>query len=650
MFRSQLSLWRLLLLPAALSGHPDSAPSPESVLFEAPPAVETAALYTQTLQEAPANLTVITRQEIRRYGYRTLAEAISNVRGFFITFDGELYYGGVRGFSLPGDYNTRILVLVNGHYLADNVYSAMYRFGQDFGVDMDLIERIEIVRGPTSALYGSNGVFATINIFTRAPADSRRAYVSTELGSFGDKKTLVSSSMYLGRGANLLLSASGFHNRGRPIEAPELGNLRTDSVGAEQGYHTFAQLTWRDWSLTANFSDRKGIVPTGWFGTDFGNPGTSNRDSHDFVEVSWVKPVTDTAEIRWRLAYDQFRYYGRYHYTEDEITLDQRDYASGDWINTQFSYRRGSRRFGNLTVGTRLSADLRNLQVNEVLRPEYELVRHVSQPNHSYGVFAQQEWSLGKDWVLLAGLRLDDTRLDAPFLSPRLAAVWKATEHTSYKFMYGRAFRNPSTFERFWEPNPELRAERMNTFELAREQRVFDRLNLVTSLFHYRLSGLIKGVPVSEYILQYRNVAASNATGLEVEINGQITRRIETSGSFSLYHARSANPRLELPNSPAQLVQLRAAAPLARNRLIASTAVRYLSSRLTPHGFRVPPVAVADLTVTTHGLHRDFDVQFGVRNLTGRRYADPLSLEHLTQVMPRAGRTVFLKLIWRHGE
>jgi outer membrane receptor protein involved in Fe transport len=157
-------------------------------------------------------------------------------------------------------------------------------------------------------------------------------------------------------------------------------------------------------------------------------------------------------------------------------------------------------------------------------------------------------------------------------------------------------------------------------------------------------------VPVSEYILQYRNVAASNATGLEVEINGQITRRIETSGSFSLYHARSANPRLELPNSPAQLVQLRAAAPLARNRLIASTAVRYLSSRLTPHGFRVPPVAVADLTVTTHGLHRDFDVQFGVRNLTGRRYADPLSLEHLTQVMPRAGRTVFLKLIWRHGE
>ena len=312
----------------------------ESVLFETPPAVETAALYTQTLQEAPANVTVITQQQIRNYGYRTLAEALSNVRGFFTTSDGALNFLGVRGFALPGDYNTRILVMLNGHFLTDNVYGAMYMFGQDFGLDMDLVQRIEIVRGPSSALYGSNGMFATINIFTRAPADSARALISTEFGSFGQKRMLVSTSMYLGKGANLLLAGSGFHSTGRSLVAPELGNLRTGSVDAEQGYRSFAQLTWRNWSVIANFHDRKVTVPIGWYGADFGDLDTSTRDTHNFVEAAFTKSAGDGAQIRWRVSYDQFRYYGRYDYTTDGVTSDNRDYALGDWLGTQFAYRR----------------------------------------------------------------------------------------------------------------------------------------------------------------------------------------------------------------------------------------------------------------------------------------------------------------------
>ncbi|MBL8176614.1 MAG: TonB-dependent receptor [Bryobacterales bacterium] len=634
----------------AAEDQPPSGQATESVLFDTPPQVETASLYTQTIDEAPASVTVVTRQEIRRFGYRTLAEVLSNVRGFYTTSDGPLHYAGVRGFGLPGDYNTRILVMVNGHYMTDNVYTAMYLFGQDFGIDMDLVQRIEIVRGPSSALYGSNGMFATVNIFTISPADAPRGYASSEFGSFGEKKMLVSGSFYLGRGANLLLSASGFHTRGRTISAAELGGLETRFAGAEQGYHTFAPLTFRYWSVTANFADRRAIVPTGWYRTDFGDTGTSVRDNRNFIEAAYTRPLGEAAELQWRTYYDQYRYYGRYDTTYDEAVWDERDFALGDWLGTRLVYQRKLRGIGNFTIGSQAEMDLRNLQVSEYARPIQERYRETAARTISHGLFAQQVWDLTRTWSLTAGVRLDDTNRYRSFVSPRLAAVWKASARTSYKFLVGRAFRNPSTYERLWYPNPALEAERINTYEIAREQRIGSRAAMTATVFHYGLQGLIHGVPVEAGLLQYRNVSEGCSWGSELEISGKASEWLQLATSASLHRPKYGRPEAELPNSPMAVGQFRAFTPLFRERLVLSAAARYLSSRGSPYDFRVGPVALLDVTATTKGLHRDFDLQFGVRNASGRRYADPLSTEHLLRTMPRPGRSVFLKLIWRYGE
>ncbi len=209
--------------------------------------VVSAALHPQTLQDAPASVTVITAEDIRKYGYRTLGEALSAVRGFYLSNDRSYETMGVRGFSLPGDYGSHLLVMVNGHNMADNVFDYMLYFGNDFPIDMNLIKQIEIIRGPSSALYGSNAIFATINIITKSPGEAGPLSFTADTGSFGEKKGQVVETASFG-GVKLLLSASVFSNAGEsPLFFPQYDTSQNNygeavNMTTERGYHFFSTL------------------------------------------------------------------------------------------------------------------------------------------------------------------------------------------------------------------------------------------------------------------------------------------------------------------------------------------------------------------------------------------------------------------------
>lgn len=118
-----------------------------------------ASKFLQKASEAPASIDIITADEIARYGYRNINDVLRSVPGFYVTNDRNYSYIGARGFARPGDYNSRLLLLVDGKRLNDNVYDSVLA-GEESPVDIDLISRIEVIRGPSSSLYGTSARFA----------------------------------------------------------------------------------------------------------------------------------------------------------------------------------------------------------------------------------------------------------------------------------------------------------------------------------------------------------------------------------------------------------------------------------------------------------------------------------------------------------
>src|SRR6186713_3326928 len=161
----------------------------------------------QPVTEAPASVSFITAEEIARYGYRTLADILRGVRGMYVTNDRNYSFLGTRGFGRPGDYNSRILLLVNGHRVNDNIYGQA-EIGAEFGLDPAMFERVEIIRGPASSLYGDSAFFAVVNVITRSPASLGGGAVAVDAGSLGTRLTRGSIGHSFANGVGVAVSGT----------------------------------------------------------------------------------------------------------------------------------------------------------------------------------------------------------------------------------------------------------------------------------------------------------------------------------------------------------------------------------------------------------------------------------------------------------
>jgi len=560
----------------------------------------------------------------------------------------------VRGFSLPGDYDSHILFMVNGHNIADNIFDYMLYVGNEFPIDMDLIKQIEIIRGPGSALYGSNAMFATINIITKPPGEAPTLALTTDLGSFGEKKGQVTATASFGS-AKLLFSGSVYNNAGEsPLFFPSYNTPQTNygeaiHMTGEKGYHFFSTLAWRNWTITAAFAGDSRIQPISWGPTIFNDPGTKFDDQRNFIDAAYERKIAG-GTLRWRTYYDSFHFEGRGDYAlANGAVEDNRQSEMGDWVGTQLTYRTRPFFAGEITLGLEGDIDIRSFLTDYDMSPVPIEYLNTSHPDRSLALFVQDEKKLSKRWTLDVGVRIDKARLHRDFASPRAALIYQRSEWT-YKFLYGRSFRNPSAFQLFYgdgiadAANPVLRPEWTDTVEVDAERKLGKRMNLQVSAYGYELHDFLLGVYLPDGLLQYQNSGLIRAQGLELEINGRPTNWLETTMSYAIQRARDDSG---LENSPRHLAKVRLALPLGR-KFDLSSGMQYESSRWTLAGNSLKPVYLADFTLTSKHLLPDMDVRFGIRNAFNLSYSDPIALNPAVDSMPQPGRTFFLELI-AHG-
>ncbi|MHC1725576.1 MAG: TonB-dependent receptor plug domain-containing protein [Syntrophobacteraceae bacterium] len=382
----------------------------EETLFQEIPSVFGASKFEQKINEAPSSVSIITQAEIKKYGYRTLSDLLRSVRGFFTTYDRNYSYIGVRGFGRPGDYNTRVLLLVNGHRINDNIYDQA-PIGTDFPVDIDLIEKVEIIRGPSSSIYGTNAFLGVINIITRRGRDLKGMEVSGEAGSFDTYKGRASYGDRYSNGVELLLSGSYFNSRGQDLFFKEFRSPLTNR-GVAQGcdwdnFHSvFSKISFQDFTLEGVYSSRDKGIPTAPWDIQFNDSRTASTDERAYLDFKYEHSFSNDFAVTSRFFYDRYRYDGTYPYNlrdpgEPPAIAINKDRATGDWFGGEVLFTKKLFEGNKLLAGVEFQDNVRQNQSTFDERPFTSLLNS-RDSSFRWAIFAEDQYQLTREATIPA--------------------------------------------------------------------------------------------------------------------------------------------------------------------------------------------------------------------------------------------------------
>ena len=617
-----------------------------------------ASKYEQKVTEAPSAVTLVTADEIRKYGYRTLTDILQSVPGFYVTYDRNYNYLGVRGFGRPGDFSTRVLLLVDGHRLNDSIFDQS-PIGTDFPIDVDLIDRVEIIRGPGSSLYGTNAFFAVINVIMKRGRDIKGVEVSTEIASYDSYKGRLTYGNRFPNGLEFLLSGSFYDSAGqhrlfyKEFDTPATNNGIVKNADDDRYYGFFTNLSYADFTVLGGLLSREKGIPTASFDTVFNTKRTRTTDEHSYIDLKYQHAFAQQLDVTARLYYDRYYYRGNYlfDYLDDGVFTLNRDVSLGERWGTEIKITKRLLEKHLLTLGTEFRDNVRQDQKNYDTFPFFSYLND-HRSSQIWAIYLQDQFSLVDDLIFNVGARYDYYDSFGGTFNPRLALIYNLPK-TTIKLIYAEAFRAPTAYEAYYgaggllgsDANLHLKPEGITMYELVVERYFGDHLRGAVSAYYYTLDDLIdQQINPNTGNLIYKNSEQVEAKGIELEIEGKWASGLEGRISYALQEADDQETGETLTNSPHHLVKFNLICPLIGEKLFAGLEARYTSGRRTLAGHTTDGFFVTNITLFNQYLLKGLEVSGSVYNVFDESYGDPGASEHRQDVIAQDGRTFWVKL------
>ncbi len=598
--------------------------------------------------EAPASVTIITAEEIARWGYRTLAEVLTAMRSFYTRYDRNYAYVGVRGFGRPGDYNCRLLVLLDGHLLNETLFQQA-SIGTDLVIDLNALERIELVRGPGSALFGSNAMFAVANLVTKSPEQLDGVQASL----LADSRRTVEGSLAVGRrfasGVGMVISGRAGDSRGGDLYFREYDHPATSSgIAHDLDWDRFvgatAAVDYRRLVVRAGWQAREKAIPTAAWDMAFDRRPATSLDRRGFVELTYQAPLAADKEVALRTSYDFYDFRGQYPYE-----LMWYDYDVAKWLKGNAELRWDVRPNWRVVMGAEVRRDL---TARFRLWDEHRTHLDADFPFSIWSLFAEGNWQVRPGLHLNLGLRGDNYSQGHHCLTPRAALVWRPTCGSAAKLLFGQGFRAPNPYELYYEDpdvtqgNPDLEPERVTTVEAVWEQRLGKHLYGTACVFHSAVRHLIDQVVTADSLLQFQNRQKERTGGAELELAARLPRGLWWQASYTYQRGVDALTGQALTNAPQHLGRGRLSLLVGRG-LTASIEFVAESSRLTLARTRTAPFALTNLHLRSAPLWGHVRLGLTVRNRFDQNYEHPAGHEHRMAAIAQDRRIIAVSCEYR---
>jgi outer membrane receptor for ferrienterochelin and colicins len=640
-----------------------------------------AAKREQSLGTVASAVTVLTSDHLRRYGYRSLAEALRGAAGVFIVDDRQIERIGVRGVQLLGDANTRILILIDGTPL-NEPWAQFVDGSTALPVSLDDVARIEIIRGPVSSIYGTNAFFGIINIVTLEADKSPRAYGRTSLDSFG---TFGGNAAFNAGDINRQIRGTvSFKQRlGESLTYPDLP-MTSDQTSADGGQALFGSLAVNLDRLffQARAYQRARELPGAPYDSAIGSEQNQNQDRQFLAELGYTRDVTEKVTVGARVYGNQYTFTNELLRVAGPFSTE----ASALWYGGEVRVLADVLEKQNLlAITTGASYESTTTESTASTKP-----MPIETDFSIAGAYLEAS-SEPLPWLAATvGARFDRNSEFTNELSPRAALFLRKGDAYGAKLLYAEGFRNPSIFEAYYDDDArfspaldmdgetDLSPETIRAYEVVAYGRPFTGAKLRLSAWEWRLANLLKRNPffdpeANETRFQFQNSGTFVSRGLEMEatyrdligrsayLNGALafTGRNcldEGGDTFSNLFLDAEKGNCDArQNAPLITAQLGFSSQLIASYFHVSGELTYMSDRGTQDPDENVPAFVGANVVVYMPDVNGFDVTVGARNLVMREEVPAQSDYNRSTTTPRTevlripgpGREVFARAGYR---